>query len=278
MAGGIAAVGAWTERAVMFPTSRCPTAGGTLRRLPARGTGLSAPTSESGRLDAVGVDRADPGTLLARLAEADKRVLLSAGHPRHYRAGESIFSMGDSGRFVALILEGRVKVFAPSTRGTETVLSLRGPGDLVGELSAIEDDPPARMATVVALDAVVCRVVRAGEFRSLVAERPAVALELLRTIAARLRTSDRRRVEFGAYGTTDRVARLLVDLAAEGTPSEGGVVLPRGLTQDDIAGMVGASRESVARALATLRTLGFVSTGRRQVAVLDLAGLREFAS
>jgi hypothetical protein len=75
----------------------------------------------------------------------------------------------------------------------------------------------------------------------------------------------------------DDVAHLLVDLAAEGTPSSTGVLLRNGLTQDDLAGMVGASRASVARALATLRELGFVSTGRRQVAVPDLAGLREFA-
>jgi CRP/FNR family cyclic AMP-dependent transcriptional regulator len=119
--------------------------------------------------------------------------------------------------------------------------------------------------------------VRASEFRSLVAGRPAVALELLRMIADRLRSSDRRRVEFGAYSTTRRVARLLVDLAADTGLSGTVVVLRSGLTQDDLAGMVGASRESVARALATLRTLGFVSTGRRQVAVLDLVGLREFA-
>jgi CRP/FNR family transcriptional regulator, cyclic AMP receptor protein len=232
---------------------------------------------DGGTLDTVGVDRPDQGTLLARLDEADRQALLNAGRPKHYRSGESIFVVGDPGRFVALIVQGRVKVFAPSGRGTETVLSLRGPGDLVGELSAIEDEPPPRMATVVALDAVVCRVVRAEEFRSLVADRPAVALELLRMIADRLRSSDRRRVEFGAYGTTRRVAHLLVDLAAEGTPSDTGVVLRNGLTQDDLAGMVGASRESVARALATLRELGLVSTGRRQVAVLDLAGMREFA-
>jgi CRP/FNR family transcriptional regulator, cyclic AMP receptor protein len=232
---------------------------------------------ERGRLVTVGVDRPEPGTLLARLDEADRQALLNAGNPKHYRVGESIFAMGDPGRFVALIIRGRVKVFAPSARGTETVLSLLGPGDLVGELSAIEDEPPPRMATAVAVDAVVCRVVRAGEFRSLMADRPAVALELLRMIAARLRSSDRRRVEFGAYGTTQRVARLLVDLAAEGKASGTVVALSNGLTQDDLAGMVGASRESVARALATLRTLGFVSTARRQVAVLDLAGLREFA-
>ena len=226
----------------------------------------------------MGVDGAGAGTFLERLAVADREALLTAGRPRHYRAGEPIFVTGDPGGFVVLITEGRVKVFAPSEAGTAAVLSLRGPGDLVGELSAIEDEPTPRVATVVALDAVVCRVVRVGEFRSLLTGRPAVAFELLRMVAARLRSSDRRRVEFGAYGTTQRVARLLVDLvASHGGPPGSDVVLRSGLTQDDLAGMVGASRESVARALATLRTLGFVSTGRREVAVLDLAGLREFA-
>jgi CRP-like cAMP-binding protein len=231
-----------------------------------------------GTLDDVGVDTPAPSTFLERLEPADREALLTTGRPRHYRAGESIFVTGELGGFVVLITEGQVKVSAPSEAGTETVLSLRGPGDLVGELAAIEDEPTPRVATVVALDAVVCRVVRAGEFRSLLAGRPAVALHLLRIIAARLRSSDRRLVEFGAYDATRRVARLLVDMVAtDGRPAGADIVLHRGLTQDDLAGMVGASRESVARALATLRTLGLVSTGRRQVVVLDLDGLRGFA-
>lgn len=227
----------------------------------------------------MGVDTPAPGTFLERLEPADREALLNAGRPRHYRAGESIFVTGEIGGFVVLITQGHVKVFAPSAEGTETVLSLRGPGDLVGELAAIEDEPTPRVATVVALDAVVCRVVHAGEFRSLLAGRPAVTLHLLRIIAARLRSADRRLVEFGAYDATRRVARLLVDMAvAGGRPAGPDIVLRLGLTQDDLAGMVGASRESVARALAALRTLGLVSTGRRQVVVLDLDALREFAS
>jgi CRP-like cAMP-binding protein len=215
---------------------------------------------------------------LDRLQPADRGALLSAGHPRHYRAGETIFVTGDPGGTVVLLTQGRVKVVAPSPTGTETVLSLRGAGDLVGELSAIEDTATPRVATVVALDAVVCRVVRAEDFLSLLADHPAVAVELLRMVAARLRASDRRIVEFGAYDTTRRVARLLADMAAADGRPGGTVTLGRGLSQDDLAGMVGASRESVARAFATLRSLGFVSTGRRQVVVVDPDGLRDFAS
>lgn len=219
------------------------------------------------------------GAFLDRLGPADKAALLSAGHPRHYRAGDTIFVAGDPGGFVVLITEGRAKVTAMSPSGTETVLSLRGPGDLIGELTAIDDEATPRVATVVALDPVVCRVVRAGDFRSILAGHPTIAIELLRMVAARLRSSDRRLVEFGAYDTTRRVARLLADIAeAEGRPNGTGLVLPGGLTQDDLGGLVGASRESVARAFAALRSLGFVSTGRRQVVVLDLAGLRDFGS
>jgi CRP/FNR family transcriptional regulator, cyclic AMP receptor protein len=225
------------------------------------------------------------GTFLDGLAPADRAALAEAGTARHYRKGEPLFIAGDPGGFVVLITAGRVKVTAPAPTGAEAVLSLRGPGDLVGELSALADGPDERVATVVALEPVVCRVVRSGDFRTILAEHPAIALGLLRMVAARLRASDRRIVEFGAYDTVRRLARLLADMAeAAGSggprvgPGEHVRVLRTGLTQDDLAGMVGASRESVARGLATLRSLGLVSTGRGRVDVRDLPGLRTFGA
>jgi CRP/FNR family transcriptional regulator, cyclic AMP receptor protein len=225
------------------------------------------------------------GTFLDGLAPADRAALAEAGTARHYRKGEPLFIAGDPGGFVVLITAGRVKVTAPAPTGAEAVLSLRGPGDLVGELSALADGPDERVATVVALEPVVCRVVRSGDFRAILAEHPAIALGLLRMVAARLRASDRRIVEFGAYDTVRRLARLLADMAeAAGSgrprvgPGEHVRVLRTGLTQDDLAGMVGASRESVARGLATLRSLGLVSTGRGRVDVRDLPGLRTFGA
>ena len=219
------------------------------------------------------------GAFLDRLGPADRAVVLSAGRPRRYRPGENIFVAGVSGSFVVLITEGRAKVTASSPTGSETVLSLRGPGDLIGELTAIDDEPTPRVATVVAVDAVVCRVVRVDEFRAILGAHAAIALELVRMVASRLRTSDRRLVEFGAYDITRRVALLLADMAAtEGRPPGGtGVMVPGGLSQDDLAGLVGGSRESVARALGALRSLGLVSTGRRRIVVLDLERLRDYA-
>jgi CRP/FNR family transcriptional regulator, cyclic AMP receptor protein len=223
----------------------------------------------------VGARRA--GAFLDRLGPADRAALLDAGRPRRYRAGETIFLTGERGGDVVLITGGRAKVTVASRHGTETVLSLRGRGDVIGELAAIDDDDTApRGATVVALEAVDTRVVRSADFRAIVARRPSMALELLRMVAERLRASDRRLVEFGASDTTRRLARLLAEMAeADATPTDGGLLLANNLTQDDLAGLVGASRESVARALAALRARGFVATGRRQVVVLDLAGLRD---
>jgi CRP/FNR family cyclic AMP-dependent transcriptional regulator len=224
----------------------------------------------------VGARRA--GAFLDRLGSADRAALLDAGRPRRYRAGETIFLTGERGGHVVLITGGRAKVTVASRHGTETVLSLRGRGDVIGELAAIDDDDDTapRGATVVALEAVDTRVVRSADFRAIVARRPSMALELLRMVAERLRASDRRLVEFGASDTTRRPARLLAEMAeADATPTDGGLLLANNLTQDDLAGLVGASRESVARALAALRARGFVATGRRQVVVLDLAGLRD---
>ena len=223
------------------------------------------------------------GAFLDTLGPDDSAALLAAGTARLYRKGEPLFLAGDKGGFVVLITAGRVKVTTPTPTGAETVLSLRGPGDLVGELSALEDTPVERVATVVALEPVTCRVVRAAEFRALLAGHPSIALGLLRMVSSRLRAADRRIVEFGTYDTVRRLARLLAEMADQGAGLEGARraephvhVLRTGLTQDDLAGLVGASRESVARALGTLRSLGLVTTGRGRVDVRDLPGLRSF--
>jgi CRP-like cAMP-binding protein len=115
----------------------------------------------------------------------------------------------------------------------------------------------------------------AAEFREFLADEPGAALELIRMLVGRLREADRRRAEFGSYRTLARVAHLLADLAAVPEPPVTGAVAVR-LSQQDIAGLVGASRESVARALATLRTRGLLATGRGTITVVEPSVLRDF--
>ena len=214
-------------------------------------------------------------TFVERLGPAARARLAAAGTRRHYRAGEMLFLAGDPATFVVVIEQGLAKVTAQAPDGAETVLSLRGPGDLLGEMAAVEETPEPRTASVWALEPIRCRVVHGGEFRNLLTEQPEIAVELLRMVALRVHAAGRRLVEFGALDTTRRVARVLAELA---TQAGGGAGRPRHvkLSQDDLAGLVSASRESVVRALAALRALDLVSTGRRRIAVTDLEGLRTF--
>jgi CRP-like cAMP-binding protein len=174
---------------------------------------------------------------------------------------------------VALLVSGRVKVSAIAEDGEEYVLAFRGRGDLIGELSALDGEP--RSATVTAIEAVEALVIDAGAFRDFLSENPAVALELLAVLSRRLRDADRKRVEFGALDTPGRVVSRLLELAADyGEPAAGGVRVSLPITQRDLAGWIGASREAVAKALHGLRARGLIETQRGCIVVLDLEELR----
>ncbi len=236
------------------------------------------PSVIPGTLGAVEAARGLGGGFVHRLAPSDRDELTAAGRVRRYPRGAAVFLEGDASDFVVLILEGRTKIVASTAEGTEALLSIRGSGDIVGELAAIDASAARRTASVIALEPLVCRVVQREEFLAFLERHPAAAIELLRMIASRLRHADRRRVEFGAYDTARRVARVLVDLIGEpdGAPT-GTVYAGSGLSQQELAGLVGASRESVARALNVLRQQGVLATARRSVTVLDFERLRVYA-
>lgn len=201
-----------------------------------------------------------------------QEALLALGNRRDYPRNARVFAEGDRSDFVVVVVAGRLKILASSADGGESVLGIRGPGSLVGELAAFDGE--ARVASAVALEPVTVRMVTAREFRTFVDDHPGAALELIRMLMGRLREGDRRRVEFGSYDATARVARLLCDLAREQADADEVHVR---LAQHEIAGIVGASRESVARALAVLRDRRLVTTGRGTVTVLDPDGLHAFA-
>jgi CRP-like cAMP-binding protein len=146
----------------------------------------------------------------------------------------------------------------------------------VGVLAAVVDEGAPRSASVIAIDPVAGFVISATEFRRIINERPAVAVELVRTLAGDLRHADRRRIDNAGYSTTRRLARLVVELVTpEGVGSQT-VTLRMTMSQQELAGLVGASRESVVRALAALRRQGLIETGRRLVTVPDIDRLRDF--
>jgi CRP/FNR family cyclic AMP-dependent transcriptional regulator len=213
---------------------------------------------------------------LAQLDPADQAALVEHGMQRRWPTGASLFLEGEKSASVLVVVTGRVKVFSLTEHGEEVVLAVRGPGALLGELSAVDGAP--RSASVAALEPVTALVVPVSAFLDFLGSHGHAATVLLRMIAARQRDSDRKRFEFASFDIPARVAGRLVELAERfGQPDGTGVRIDVALSQDELAGWVGASREAVAKALRVLRDRGLVTTGRRTMTVLDLEALRKRA-
>ena len=210
---------------------------------------------------------------LGALSASERDALQERASRRRHTRGAVLFHEHDDSDSIVVVLSGRVKVSTVTEDGREVVLAFRGPGDLVGELSAIDRRP--RSATVSAVEPVEGLTLAASEFRAFLHAHPRVALLLLEMIMRRLRDADRKRVEFAAHDTVGRVSARLVELAeAHGRPVGAGVEITLPLSQEELAGWTGASREAVGKALQLMRGLGWVATQRRRITVLDLEALR----
>jgi CRP/FNR family transcriptional regulator, cyclic AMP receptor protein len=215
-------------------------------------------------------------SFLEALDGASRDALHEVGTVRRFAAGLPLLVQADDDDGVLVLLGGHVKLTVPTQVGREVILAVRGPGDLVGELAAL--DGGRRTASAVALEAVEALTLSGTAFRRFVTERPPVAHALHRLLADRLREAVRRQVEAGEHDATGRVAARLVELAlAHGREAEDGIRIDLPLSQEELGSWTGASREAVARALRTLRGAGWVATGRRQVVVRDLEALRHRA-
>jgi CRP-like cAMP-binding protein len=218
------------------------------------------------------------GGWFEQLPAAERAALHAAGNARRYRAGATLFHEGDPSAWVVLISRGRLKVASVTGDGKDVVLAVRGPGEVVGELSALDGLP--RSATATAIEDVDARVVPAEAFLAFLASHPQASLRLLSSVCRRLRDADRRRVEFVALDATGRVAHRLVELAEQfGVATPGGAVrIDVPITQQDLAGWTGSSREAIGKALSTLRSCGCVATSRRSITILDVERLRARAT
>jgi CRP/FNR family transcriptional regulator, cyclic AMP receptor protein len=214
---------------------------------------------------------------LDRLSPNELGSLRALGRRRRWPRGATIFNEGHRSEWVAIITSGRTKVSYYTDEGDEVVLAIRGPGTLLGELSAIDGEPPS--ATVTALEPTETILISVKDFTRFLESHPGAATLMLRVLAHRLRDADRKRIEFGSYDTLSRVARRLVELADRfGQQTDSGVLIDLPMTQEELAGWTGSSREAVSKSLRTLRDRGWVETHRRSMTVLDIEALRRRAT
>jgi CRP/FNR family cyclic AMP-dependent transcriptional regulator len=233
-----------------------------------------------GRFD-IAMKGEEPGeqevTFLASLSAEEAAALRARATTRSYPRGTALFHERQNPDRVVVILAGRVKLSCLSEDGRETVLAIRGEGELLGEISAIDARP--RSATATALDPVQALVVPAVDFTGFLEENPRVALTIMRTLTRRLRDADRKRAEFGAQDTMGRVAARLVELSSRfGERDEEGVRIDLPLSQEELAGWTGCSRETVSKTLKAMRDLGWVDTRRRRITLLDEEAVRRRAA
>ncbi len=218
-----------------------------------------------------------PGTFTSLLEPEEWSRLANLGHVVRFPQGAVLMVEREPSDLVMILLEGHVKTTLVGEGGHETLLSLRDPGDVLGELSAIDGQP--RVATVTALDAVSALVVPAPLFRRYLETTPRVAVALLTVVTRRFREATLVRSQFGASDTIARLAARLVELAERyGTATDEGILIALALSQEELGAWTGASRAGLASALRTLRELGWIATHRRRITVLDLPSLRERAA
>jgi CRP/FNR family cyclic AMP-dependent transcriptional regulator len=204
---------------------------------------------------------------LARLEHAERESLMSLGRTIRYPMRSVVIRQEEPSSHVLLIVHGWLKVTVSAANGYEALLALRGPGDIVGESAAVSERP--RSATVTALEKVEAVAVDQDHFAGYLHRTPSAALQLLSLTVDRLRSGDHRRLEFAALTVGERLSGLLLELArTHGTTTDEGIEIDVPLSQLELAGSVGASREAVTRLLKVLRERGVIATRRRGLLIL----------
>ena len=182
--------------------------------------------------------------------------------------GNTLFKEGDAGDRLFVVVEGKLKLGTSSIDGRENLLSILGPGDMIGELSLF--DPGPRTATATAVTDARVLALAHDQVIGLVTQHPQVSLELLARLAQRLRRTNEVLADLVFSDVPGRVAKALMDLGSRfGVQKDDGLHVNHDLTQEELAQLVGASRETVNKALADFAARSWVRLEPRAVVVLD---------
>ncbi|MDO5728617.1 MAG: Crp/Fnr family transcriptional regulator [Actinomycetaceae bacterium] len=207
--------------------------------------------------------------LFEGLDEEQQRSLRAKMGQTTLRRGEVLFEEGDQGNRLYIITEGKVKLGHTSMDGRENLLAVLGPGEIIGELTLF--DPGPRSTTATAVSPVTLLHLDHVDLVGILDTNPTMGKHMLRALARRLRRTNESLADLVFSDVPGRVAKALLDLADRfGTPTEDGVHVPHDLTQEELAQLVGASRETVNKSLADFVSRGWIQLEGRAVTLLDL--------
>ncbi len=199
---------------------------------------------------------------------------LSASMVEHrLMRGEVLFREGDEGDQLYVMTDGKVKLGRTSADGRENLLAILGPGQMFGELSLF--DPGPRSATATAVTDCTMQSLAHDELGRWLDGRPEVARGLLVQLAVRLRKANDVVADLVFSDVPGRVAKALLDLSSRfGRVGDDGIHVHHDLTQEELAQLVGASRETVNKALADFASRGWLRLEARSVVLMDVERLK----
>jgi CRP/FNR family cyclic AMP-dependent transcriptional regulator len=214
--------------------------------------------------------------LFSGLDEQAASILESSMAASSLKRGEVLFNEGDDGNQLYVVTGGKVKLGRTSPDGRENLLAILGPGQMFGELSFF--DPGPRSATATAVTDLDLKSLGHDALIPILSDHADVALALLHQLAGRLRRSNEIVGDLVFSDVPGRVAKALLDLAGRfGRKADDGVHVNHDLTQEELAQLVGASRETVNKALADFASRGWLRLEPRSVVILDLDRLQRRA-
>ncbi len=211
--------------------------------------------------------------LFAALDDEIVQALQATMSKVHLDRGEVLFREGQRGDRLYVITAGKIKLGRTSSDGRENLLSIQGPGEMFGELSLFDPGPRTATATAVAESELIG--LGNDQLYEFLDQRPAVSITLLAALARRLRRTNDSLSDLVFTDVPGRVAKALLDLSSRfGRLTDEGTLVAHDLTQEELAQLVGASRETVNKALADFATRGWLKLEARAVMLLDLERLQ----
>lgn len=214
--------------------------------------------------------------LFERMSPEEREELRGMMSQTTLRRGEVLFNEGDSGDRLYILLTGKVKLGHTSVDGRENLLAVLGPGEVVGELTLF--DPGSRSTTATAVATTELLALEHNQLMGFIDSHPTLAKDMLRALAVRLRRTNIALADLVFSDVPGRVAKALLDLAERfGAPTEDGIHVPHDLTQEELAQLVGASRETINKSLAEFVSRGWIRLEGRAVTLIDVERLKRRA-
>src|SRR5688572_4208236 len=223
---------------------------------------MSATTKRSAIGDRTMAIKAVP--LFTQLSDRELDVIRAVASGKTYQRNAVVLTEGEMGDSLYMIQSGKVKVVIGDEEGREIILKILGPGDFFGEMSMIDKEP--RSASVTTLEPATFLILTHAAFERCVEQAPRIAKVVMQILAQRVREADRKIGTLALMDVYGRVASTLLELAVV---TNGKLVVGEKLSQQDLANMVGASREMVNRILKDLVERGFISIESKNITIIN---------